>query len=358
MKSFLITLLAGIALLSFFAPPSGAFEIITREDIKQGIVVQADLIKTADNAIILFDGSSSMNKPYKDTGMTRYEIAKQTLMDRNEYFPDLGYNFGLYMHTPWKEVYPVQAYDREKFALALATLPEKPGGATFLREGLKRLDTILKPLEGKTAVFIYTDGNYTGGSPGMKSPADLAENLAKKYNVCFYIISTADNYQSSELLSQTYNFCSRVISFEDFIVNPLFHSEALFTVKATKHLVTMTDKRVVGIKTKPFLFDFDKIDLSGNAKERLSLLAAFLKENKNAFAAMAGHTDSMGPDAYNQGLSYRRVEAVANYLIKTHDVDPDQLLMFWFGSLNPVADNATREGRMQNRRVGIVVGGI
>ena len=358
MKNYLTILFAGIALLAFFAPPLGAFEIITREDIKQGIVVQADLIKTADNAIILFDGSSSMNKPYKGSGMTRYEIAKQTLMDRNEYFPDLGYNFGLYLHTPWKEVYPVQAYDRNKFAQALATLPEKPGGATFLREGLKRLDSILKPLEGRTAVFIYTDGSYTGGSPGMKSPADLAENLAKKYNVCFYIISTADDYYSSELLSRAYNFCSRVISFEDFIVNPLFNSEALFTVKATKHLVTLTDKRVVGIKTKPFLFDFDKIDLSGNVKERLSLLAAFLKENKNAFAAMAGHTDTMGPDAYNQGLSYRRVGAVSDYLIKTHDVNSDQLLMFWFGSLNPAADNATREGRMQNRRVEIVVGGI
>lgn len=60
-----------------------AFEIITEEDIRQEIVVSEDLIKTADNAIFLFDSSSAMNKPYKDTGMTRYKVAKKTLMERD-----------------------------------------------------------------------------------------------------------------------------------------------------------------------------------------------------------------------------------------------------------------------------------
>jgi OOP family OmpA-OmpF porin len=351
-----ITLLAGFGLFSNL----GAFEIITKDDISQGIVVNIDLIRTADKAIILFDSSSSMNKPFKDTGMTRYDAAKKTLIERNEYFPDLDYNFGLYLYTPWKEVYPVQKYDRNKFARALESLPEKATSANFLNEGLKRLDSILKGLEGRTSVFLFTDGSYTNRGGGMKKPAAIAEALAKKYNVCFYIFSTDDDYYSSELFTNVkdFNFCSRVISFEDFMDHEAFLSEALFTVKATREIVTFTDKKVVGIKTKPFLFDFDKTELSQDIRDRLEILAAFLGENKNAYAAMAGHTDNTGTEDYNIELSYRRVDAIATYLVENLKVDESQLIRFWFGDINHVADNSTPEGRMQNRRVGILVGGM
>ncbi len=335
-----------------------AFEIITKEDIRQGVIVNIDLMKTADNAIILFDSSSSMNKPYKDTGMSRYEVAKKALMERNEYFPDLGHNIGLYLYTPWKDIYPVQKYDREKFTQALEMLPQKAKAATFLTNGLRRLDSILETLEGKTSVFIYTDGSDTNKGGGTKKPAAIAEELAKKHDVCFYIISTADDYYSKALFTKEYNFCSRVIGFEDFIERPVYNSEALFTVKATKDIITVTDKKVVGIKTKNFLFDFDGTDLSKNAMERLQILAAYLKENPKAYAALAGHTDSIGEKDYNMGLSRRRVESIANYLIDSFNVDDSQIVMFWFGQLNPVADNASREGRKQNRRVEILVGGM
>jgi OOP family OmpA-OmpF porin len=337
-----------------------ALEIITEEDIRQEIIVDLYLIKMADNAIILFDSSSSMNKPYKETGMTRYDVAKKLLKERNKYFPDLDYNFGLYLYTPWKAVYPIQKYDRDKFAQALETLPERATSATFLADGLRRLDSILKNLEGKTAVFLFTDGGDTNKGGGMKKPSAIAEALAKKYNVCFYIISTADDYYSSEIFTRVkdFNFCSRVIAYEDFVQHPAFNSEALFTVKATEEIVTFTDKKVVGVKTNNFLFDFDNFDLDQDEKYRLEVLAAFLKKNKTAYAVLAGHTDDIGTDAYNMELSYNRVAMISNYLVDNFQVDKSQVLEFWFGKLNPVADNATKEGRMQNRRVEILVGGM
>lgn len=362
MKKYFIKLFTLSVLLFVFGFISNAwaFEIITKEDIRQGIIVNIDLMKTADNAIVLFDSSSTMNKPYKETGMSRYDAAKKTLMERNEYFPDLDYNFGLYLYTPWKEVYPVQKYDRDKFTQALASLPQKATSANFLNDGLKRLDSILKNLEGRTSVFLFTDGSYTNRGGGMKKPSAIAEELAKKYDVCFYIVSTDDDYYSSELFTKVkeYNFCSRVISFEDFMDHEAFLSEALFTVKATRQIVTITDKKVVGIKTKAFLFDYDKTELSQDVRDRLEILAAFLKENKNASAAMAGHTDNMGTEAYNIELSYKRVESIANYLVENLHVDESRLIQFWFGDMNPVADNSTPEGRMQNRRVEIIVGGM
>lgn len=362
MKNYFTKAFALIVLLSAFGFISNAlaFEIITKEDIKQGIIVNIDLIKTADNAIILFDSSSTMNKPFKDTGMSRYDVAKKALMERNEYFPDLGYNFGLYLYTPWKEVYPVQKYDRDNFAKALGKLPPKATGVTFLNEGLKKLDPILQGLDGRSAVFIFTDGSYTNRGGGMKKPSEYLITMAKKYNVFFYIVSTADDYYSSELFTKVkkYNSFIRVIAFEDFMDLASYNSEALFTVKATKHIVTITDKKIVGIKTQNFLFDFNKTDLSQNARDRLEILAAFLNKNKNTYAAMAGHTDNVGTENYNIELSHRRVESIATYLVENFNVNRSQLVTFWFGDLNPVADNSTKEGRMQNRRVEILVGGM
>ena len=57
-------------------------------------------------------------------------------------------------------------------------------------------------------------------------------------------------------------------------------------------------------------------------------------------------------------LSRKRVESIASYLVENLNVDKSQIVMFWFGKLNPIAGNATREGRMQNRRVEILVGGM
>jgi hypothetical protein len=68
---------------------------------------------------------------------------------------------------------------------------------------------------------------------------------------------------------------------------------------------------------------------------------------------VAGHTDSMGSDAYNMKLSQQRAGAVRNFLI-SKGVAADRLTAKGYGESQPVADNATREGRIQNRRVELV----
>jgi outer membrane protein OmpA-like peptidoglycan-associated protein len=63
-----------------------------------------------------------------------------------------------------------------------------------------------------------------------------------------------------------------------------------------------------------------------------------------------GHTDATGPDAYNQGLSQRRAKSVLNYLVGK-GVASSRLQSVGLGESQPVASNATREGRALNRRV-------
>ncbi|MGD9811147.1 MAG: OmpA family protein, partial [Sphingobium sp.] len=67
-----------------------------------------------------------------------------------------------------------------------------------------------------------------------------------------------------------------------------------------------------------------------------------------------GHTDSDGSDAYNQGLSQRRAQSVADYL-STHGVQSARMETRGFGETQPIADNATAEGKAQNRRVEIKI---
>jgi outer membrane protein OmpA-like peptidoglycan-associated protein len=76
-----------------------------------------------------------------------------------------------------------------------------------------------------------------------------------------------------------------------------------------------------------------------------------LNENKDCDVAIYGHTDSTGSDAINQPLSVNRANSVSNYL-KSCGVSGTQIKSVeGQGSTNPVADNATAEGRKQNRRV-------
>ncbi|MCO7629201.1 MULTISPECIES: OmpA family protein [Pseudomonas] len=98
------------------------------------------------------------------------------------------------------------------------------------------------------------------------------------------------------------------------------------------------------------LFDFDKSDLTPAAKAQLDTLMDKLRNADVVSIKVIGHTDSKGSDAYNQALSERRASSVAAYLL-SQGLAPNKLTSEGRGESEPVADNATEEGRAQNRRV-------
>jgi OmpA-OmpF porin, OOP family len=98
------------------------------------------------------------------------------------------------------------------------------------------------------------------------------------------------------------------------------------------------------------LFDFDKSDLTTDARSQLDGLMGKLSNADVASIRVVGHTDSVGTDAYNQGLSERRASSVVEYLL-TQGLAPGKLTSEGKGESEPVADNETDEGRAQNRRV-------
>lgn len=101
-------------------------------------------------------------------------------------------------------------------------------------------------------------------------------------------------------------------------------------------------------------FDFDKSDIRPDARPILDEAAKVLKEAGDVTVQVNGYTDSIGTDAYNQALSERRARSVARYL-EQQGVPANRLTVRGFGESNPVASNATPEGRAQNRRVELIV---
>jgi OOP family OmpA-OmpF porin len=97
-------------------------------------------------------------------------------------------------------------------------------------------------------------------------------------------------------------------------------------------------------------FDFDSARIKPEFEPVLDVAVDELRANPGVNIEVSGHTDSTGPDAYNQGLSERRASSVVDYLV-SKGIERSRLSPVGHGESMPVADNATRDGRAQNRRV-------
>jgi outer membrane protein OmpA-like peptidoglycan-associated protein/predicted small lipoprotein YifL len=102
------------------------------------------------------------------------------------------------------------------------------------------------------------------------------------------------------------------------------------------------------------LFKSNSASLLPEAQGRLDQVAQALKESKGSALVIEGHTDNQGSDTFNQGLSEKRAQAVKDYLVKA-GYDSSLIQVSGMGEANPVADNASAEGRANNRRVEIIV---
>ena len=104
------------------------------------------------------------------------------------------------------------------------------------------------------------------------------------------------------------------------------------------------------IPLKDVNFRYNSIELTDDARRTLDRIAGILGKQADIRLEVAGHTDSQGNEAYNLWLSQHRAQAVRDYLI-THGLDPDNVSARGYGAQQPIADNSTVDGLVQNRRV-------
>jgi outer membrane protein OmpA-like peptidoglycan-associated protein len=102
------------------------------------------------------------------------------------------------------------------------------------------------------------------------------------------------------------------------------------------------------------LFDVDKAILKDRSKTNLASLATILEKYEDTNILLEGHTDNTGTDEYNLELSRLRSQAVGNFLAG-EGVNPTRFTIMGYGESQPIADNATEDGRALNRRVEVAI---
>jgi OOP family OmpA-OmpF porin len=377
-KLGMMVMFLGLILSGFIATQALAAQAVVEEKIieKPRVIEKVTLkekyVKTADNFIILFDSSGSMGEPYKDTGMKQVEVARAILKERNQMLPDLDWNAGLYTYTPFKTYLNVQPYFKVQANAAIDKLPTATAGSykekatqepTPLGEAFQKLDKILSRLAGRTVVFLFSDGTYTLRKYFEVEPVPEAKKLAGKYDVCFYVFSSAKTEKAKKTLDDiaAVNQCSRVVPFDAVYQRPEYVTDALYVVKSyevvTTETVTETEVvgQVVGFKVDDIRFDSSQVDIREEYGSELDAVGRFMNDNPETYAVLAGYADSTHTREYNLELSRKRAESVRDYLMKNANIDAHRFVMTWYGKDNPVAENDTAEGRAKNRRVEVLV---
>jgi outer membrane protein OmpA-like peptidoglycan-associated protein len=121
-------------------------------------------------------------------------------------------------------------------------------------------------------------------------------------------------------------------------------------------LETRETARGLIVNMSDVLFDTASATLKPGAREKLARVAGILLSYPELKVDIEGHTDSVGGDDYNQGLSERRAESVRTYLVH-QGIPAPTVQAEGFGKSRPVATNTTAAGRQQNRRVELVISG-
>ncbi|MGB4600758.1 MAG: outer membrane beta-barrel domain-containing protein [Trichlorobacter sp.] len=122
----------------------------------------------------------------------------------------------------------------------------------------------------------------------------------------------------------------------------------------TPQVVESTAQKAVAAGTRLSLkvqFDTGKSVIKKQYYGELKTVGDALNEQKELKGIIEGYTDNVGSDKLNQRLSQRRANAVRDYIVKNFKVDGKRLTAKGYGEASPIADNATAEGRAQNRRI-------
>ncbi len=102
-------------------------------------------------------------------------------------------------------------------------------------------------------------------------------------------------------------------------------------------------------------FNSGSADILPQHGAEIAKVGNFMQQYPDTSVVIEGHTDSQGAASFNQQLSQQRADSVRAYLIKTYNLDPGRITAKGFGESRPIANNGTREGRAQNRRVVAVI---
>ncbi|WP_051321535.1 OmpA family protein [Chrysiogenes arsenatis] len=320
----------------------------------------------ADNFLFFVDHSLSMSVRHAQTGEFKHVMGNDALAAVNSDLPALGAKGALHSYAPFSEYVAVAPYSQKTIADGLAKLPTSLfsfGATTPMGVGLAQLsEQVMKGLTGKIGVIVVTDGESNRG----EAPLAVLEGLKSQYKdrLCVHFISVADeapNRASIADMAALFSGCGASVTaadLQDKTKRDAFISKVFYEMVAKPAAVAPAPvakpKPVVEdvVVLRGIQFDFDRADIKEQWQSVLQEGAAIIKRNTGKKVVLEGHTCSLGSEAYNQGLSQRRANAVRAFLIE-QGVSASQIQAIGKGELQPRYDNTTSDGRAMNRRVEI-----
>lgn len=343
-------------------------------------------VPKVDNFAVILDTSFSMTETYGKK--KKAAIAKDFLGAMNQTLPELKYNaalrtFGHAASLPDKStllVYGPTQYSTSGFGAALDSVKGPSGDSSLaLAKAISATGNDFKDSQGPLAVIIVSDGKQMD-----QKPVKAAEALKSQFGnrVCIDAVQVGDDPAGKTTLEQIVKAGGCGISTTaDRLAssaNMAGFVEGIFLAKpapkpAPKPVAKPKDSDGDGVTDDKdqcpntpkgatvdargcwtyaavVLFDFDSAKIKAEAHPMLDEAVIILKKNPAIKVEIDGHTDNLGPAAYNMKLSERRANAVMKYFVD-NGVEAERLTVKGFGLTKPAVSNDTKEGRAKNRRV-------
>jgi len=324
--------------------------------------VAAEMVKKVDNFVIFIDQSGSMAWAKATPGNQKFEQAVDAVKRLEQATPELGYSSAVAVFAPYKTVSQPANFKQGTLAPAAAGVSPPFNYMTPMGDGLSDIAPLIGGLTGKTALIMFTDGESNSGTDPVVQAKDLYD--ANASNLCIHVVSYADTPAGQQTISaiRELSNCSVVADAKSLASDDAmaqFAKDVLYEERmpapapkpvskpAPAPVPAPVAKEVV---TFNLLFGFDKSAITDEMIPVLEQVKMILDEEPDTDFILSGHTDSTGPEVYNQGLSERRAASVKNWLV-SNGVAASRLQAKGYGETQAKYDNSTREGRKLNRRV-------
>ena len=326
-------------------------------------------VSKVDNFQIIMDASQTMGID----GQKNFQSAKNFIASVNQSLPaDLVVNGGLrsFGHSPQQSdkltelEYGMTKYSAAGLQDGLNSI-KYTGGNSPLAAALSAAEADLKDAGAKTAIVVVSDGLQMDDAPA--AAANLKTALGDQ--ACIYTVWIGDDVKGKKLLEEVAQAggCGGAYTGDELTSGANFGNFVKTVFLADKPAPAPAPKPAPVVVPKPepkpepiqvtkevvtfnLLFGFDKYKITDEMIPILEQAKAILDEDKTTRFTVAGHTDSTGPEAYNQGLSLRRASSVRDWLVN-NGIAASRLDVAGYGETQPKFDNATKEGRRLNRRV-------
>jgi OOP family OmpA-OmpF porin len=356
-----------------------------------------EYVQKVDNLLIIMDVSGSMAETY--LGRVKLNDVKDIVRRLNQTIPDLKLKIGLRRFglgtftasTPTALIVDLSEKDKAQISDALKNITNA-NGESFLNLALDAGNNDLETTRGEIAVIVVGDGNEIN-----RSPVASAEAMKRKYGdrLCIYTVLIGNDPTGKRLMEglSAAGGCGFSVMADDIMTSAGMAGfvEKVLLVEAGDAVYDGLDRcagtpkggsvDAQGCPTdtdgdgiydyldkcpdtprdatvddrgcwvlKGVYFDTDKWKLKPSAYPILNEAVYVLNRNPDLKVEIQGHTDNVGDAQYNRELSRKRARAVLGYFIQ-EGISPSRLSYEGYGFSNPVASNATAEGRGKNRRV-------